>query len=30
MSDTYTTNVTPLEVPGAVREFAEQGVNQAR
>jgi phasin len=31
MNDTsYTANVTPLEVPGAVREFAEQGVNQAR
>ena len=31
MSDTsYTATITPLEVPGAVREFAEQGVNQAR
>jgi phasin len=31
MSDTpYTATVTPLEVPGAVRDFAEQGVNQAR
>ena len=23
-------NVTPLEIPGAVREFAEKGVSQAR
>ena len=31
MTDTpYTATITPLEVPGAVRDFAEQGVNQAR
>ena len=31
MTDTpYTATITPLEVPGAVREFAEHGVNQAR